>query len=344
MTSIFADAWKDTRQDARRGARRWLRRHPATNLLAWGAVTVSFTLPKKGLSAAHKAAYKKRVTVSGRAAPVTTATTTTTTVTATTSGGALNQTVTTTSTTTSGTGVIHMSNTSRLLGSGDLARAYSGIIDQIADWAPIQGRGALSTADACVDLKDAIGLVAAGIDDLCLTFKVGNIDERVGKRITQATNLLGSANGYMKRASDAMTEYHADQINQEASGVPMAGVPVVAGGRVGAPLETRVPASRAALLISAWLPEQGNVVNGVWTHLATNKFALTLWGRALEDLADRLGRYQVNRHVTDNLKNAAGELKGAGAELFGAQRAFMNLYQSQGNAEASGATVIPIGR
>ncbi|PRY53530.1 hypothetical protein [Glycomyces artemisiae] len=341
MTSIFADAWRDTRQDARRGARRWLRRHPATNLLAWGAVTVSFTLPKKGLGAAHRAAYKKRVTTTGKAAPVTATTTTTTTVTATTNGGAINQTTTTTSTTTTGTRVIHMSNTSRLLGSGDLARAYSGIIDQISAWAPTAGKSALSTADACVDLKDAIGLVAAGIDDLCLTFKVGNIDQRVRSRITEAVNLIVSANEHMKKAGDAMTRHHVDQINQEASGVPMAGMPVVAGGQY-PPLETRVPASRAALLISAWLPEQGNVVNGVWTHLATNKFALTLWGRALEDLAERLSRYQVNRQVCDHIKDAAGELKSAGVSLFGAQRAFLGLYQNQGNAEASGATVIPI--
>lgn len=339
MTSIFAEAWKDTRQDARRGARRWLRRHPTTNLFAWGAATVAYTLPKRAIVASHRAGYKPRVVTSGRR-PATAATTTTTTVTSTTTGGAINQTVTTT--TTSGTGVIHMSATSRLLGTSDLARAYSAIIDQTDNWAPIQGFAANSIVNACADLKDSAALIGDGLDDLNVTFKVGNIDDRVRNRIAGALNLVGSASTYMKKAGEVMNRIYVDQINQEASGVPMAGVPAIAGGQY-APLQTHVPATRAGLLISAWLPEQGNVINGVWTHLATNKFAMTLWGRTLEDFADRLGRYGVHQKVRQHIKDAAAELKAAGRDLFGAQRTFMSLYTAQGNAENVGATVTPIG-
>ncbi|WP_100448829.1 hypothetical protein [Glycomyces xiaoerkulensis] len=340
MTSIFAEAWQDTRRDARRGARRWLRRHPATNLFAWGAATVAYTLPKRAIVASHRAGYRKRVTTTGRppAATAATTTATTTTVTATSRSGISQKTVTTTT----GTGVIHMSATSRLLGTSDLARAYSAVIDQIGDWAPIQNFAANSIVGACTDLKASIEAVGSGFEDLSLTFQIGNIDDRVHERVTAAIGLLGSAGESIKRAAEAMGRIYTDQINQEASNVPMAGMPLVGGAH--APLETQVPATRAALLVSAWLPEQGNVVNGVWTHLATNKFAMTLWGRTLDDLADRLARYGVHQKVRRHLADAADDLKAAGNTLHGAQRAFMNLYRHQGAAESVAATVTPIDR
>lgn len=343
MTSIFADAWSDSKKDMRRGARRWLRRHPATNLFAWGAVTVTYTLPKKALVRSHKAAYKKRVTTTGH---VVTAgpqgSTTTTTVTSTSTGAAVTQTVTTT-TSTSGTGVIHMSATSRLLGTGDLARAYSSVIDLINAWGPRQGFAANSILNACADLQASLNLISTGLDDLNLTFQLGNIDKRVCDRVTSASNCIGNAGESMKKAHEAMGRIYADQIHQEASGVPMAGAGLVAGGQY-PPLETQIPAARAALLISAWLPEQGNVVNGVWTHLATNKYAMSLWGRTVADLSACLDRYRVHKAVREHIDNAADKIKAAGMALHGTQVAFMRLYQAQGNAEATGATVTPIGR
>jgi hypothetical protein len=342
MTSIFAEAWSDARKDMRRGARRWLRRHYVTNFAAWGATTVLYTLPKAAIVRSHRSSYKKRVTTTGH---VVTAgpqgSTTTTTVTSTSTSGAVTQTVTTTST--SGTGVIHMSATHRLLGTGDLARAYSTIIDLINAWGPRQGYAANSILNACADLEASLNLISTGLDDLNLTFQLGNIDKRVRDRVTSASNCIGNAGESMKRAREAMGRIYADQIHQEASGVPMAGAGLVAGGQY-PPLETQIPAARAALLISARLPEQGNVVNGVWTHLATNKYAMSLWGRTLTDLSACLERYRVHRGVREHIEDAANKIKAAGMALHGTQVAFMRLYQAQGNAEATGATVIPIGR
>ncbi|ONK09234.1 hypothetical protein STBA_71710 [Streptomyces sp. MP131-18] len=116
-------------------------------------------------------------------------------------------------------------------------------------------------------------------------------------------------------------------------------------GGASAPLETRAAAGRVGLNISSWFPELGDVVGGVQNHLAGNKFALTLWGRALEDLSGRLGRrYNVHREVCDELHRAADNLRAAATMLHGAQQVFMRLYSSQGEAEAAGATVIPINR
>lgn len=341
MTSIFAEAWSDTRRDVRRGARRWLRRHPTSNLLAWGATTVMWTLPKKGILSYHRKAYRPRVTVTGRSSVPTVTTTETTTVTTSTTGGSISsQTVTTT--TNGGGSVIHMSATSRLLGRGELGRNWASVIDQTEAWAPVQGLAATSIADACTDLKAAARQVEGGLEDLRTTFVLGNIDGRVSARIASAAGLVDSASTSLKKALEAMHRHHVDQINQEASGVPMAG-PALAGAH-SVPLETRTAAARVGLLISSWYPELGNVVGGVQAHLAVNKFAITLWGRGLEDLAGRLARYGVHREVCRSLSGAADDLRAAATALHGAQQAFSRLYSSQGEAEAAGATVIPINR
>lgn len=350
MTSIFAEAWSDSKKDMRRGARRWLRRHPASNLFAWGVTTVTYSLPKRVLTGAHRKAYRRRVTFSGKPA-VTTATTTatTTTVTSTTRSGAINQqqTTTTTSTsttaTTTGTEVIHMSMTSRLLGSGDLGRYYAAVIDQVSDWRPVQGYAANSILDACGDLHEAAGQIAAGLDNLNTTFLIGNIDKRVRDRINNAINALGTATGHLQAAANRMGTYHLDQINQEASGVAMVTFSSVRGSQ-NAPLQTRTAAGRAALCISGWIPEVGNVTNGVWSHLATNKIALTLWGKSLDEMSGRLKKLSLNARVGESLDNAAHFLRAAGRELHGAQQAFMTLYAAQNAAENNGATIIPIGR
>ncbi|WP_216356061.1 hypothetical protein, partial [Streptomyces sp. MP131-18] len=216
MTSIFAEAWSDTRKDVRRGARRWLRRHPTSNLFAWGATTVVWTLPKKGVLAYHRKAYKQRVTVTGRP-PVSTpsvTTTSTTTVTTVSGGGAVTggSTVTSTTTTTTGGGpVIHMSATARLLGRSELARQWASVIDQTEQWVPVQGMAATSIADACADLKAAVSYVEAGLEDLRLTFAMGNIDERVRTRLGAAAGLVDAASDSLKKAGEQMHRYHIDQ-------------------------------------------------------------------------------------------------------------------------------------
>jgi hypothetical protein len=350
MTSIFAEAWSDSKKDMRRGARRWLRHHPATNLVAWGFTAVTFTLPKRALTSAHRKAYRSRVTFTGRPAVSTTATTaTTTTVTSTTTSGAVGrqQTTTTTSTSTTATTtsseVIHMSTTSRLLGSGDLARLYATVIDQVSEWKPIQGFAANSIVDACADLKIGVGQIEAGLENLNMTLLVGNVDSRVRDRIATAIILLGNATGALQNAADKMNRFHIDQINQEASGVAMVTFDAVRGVQ-SAPLQTRTAAGRAALLISGWVPEVGNVTNGVWSHLATNKLALTLWGKSLDEMTGRLRKQGINYRVGDDLDTAAWHLRAAGQALHGAQQAFGTLYAAQAAAENNGATIIPIGR
>jgi hypothetical protein len=351
MTSIFAEAWSDSKKDMRRGARRWLRHHPATNLLAWGVTAVTFTLPKRALTNAHRKAYKQRVTFSGRpAVTTTTATATTTTVTSsTTKSGAIGkqQTTTTTSTSTTATTtsseVIHMSTTSRLLGSGDLARSYATVIDQVSEWKPIQGFAANSIVDACADLKIAAGQIGSGLENLNTTLLIGNVDKRVRERIAAAITMLGNATDALQNAADKMNAFHIDQINQEASGVAMVTFDAVRGVQA-APLQTRTAASRAALLISGWFPEAGDVTNGVWSHLATNKIALTLWGKSLDEMSGRLKKHGVHYQVGDHLDTAAWHLRFAGQALHGAQQAFMTLYASQNAAENNGATIIPIDR
>ncbi|WP_335992290.1 hypothetical protein [Glycomyces sp. MUSA5-2] len=340
MTSIFAEAWSDTRHDARRGARRWLRHHPASNLLAWLLALLLWFGPKAVIVSSHKASYRNRVTVSGKPAAVDTSTTTTTTVTSTTTGGAISQTTTTTTTTT-GNGVIHMSETSRVLGSGDLARNYAAIIDQLAVWAPVQACPANSIVDAFLDLEASVKAIADGLGDLNITFQLGNIDQRIRDRVTTVITTVQSTGSYLKAAHDTMNRLYVDQINQEASGVPMAGAPIRGGQHQ--PLETKPAAIRASLCISAWLPEKGDVVLSTWRHLGTNQYALSLWSRQLGELADRLGRYGVLPDVTRKVKAAAEDLKAASVGLFGTKRAFVELYTHQASAESVGATVIPIG-
>lgn len=337
MTSIFAEAWSDTRKDVRRGARRWLRRHPTSNLLAWGATTVTWTLPKKGLLAYHKKAYRPRVTVTGRRDASTVTTTETVTVTSTT-GNAIDR----RTTTTTGAEVIHMSTTSRLLGRGDLARTYATIIDQTEAWAPIQDYAANSIVEALTDLKASTGLIMNGIESLAITFTLGNIDRRVRSRMTDAIAVLGDVSTALQRAATQMHRIYTDQINQESSGVPMATAAVV-GGQHG-PLETRPAASRAGLLVSAWLPDPDHVITSVGKHLVTNKLALSLWGRSLDGLSGRLRRYGVHLQVRHQIDNAAEELRMAGALLHEAHQLVTSLYAAQADAESAGATVTPIHR
>src|SRR5690606_39245682 len=107
-------------------------------------------------------------------------------------GGAISsQSVTTT--TTGGGPVIHMSATARLLGRSELGRNWASIIDQTESWAPVQGLAATSIADACADLKAAARKVEAGLEDLRVTFALGNIDDRVRSRIASAAGLVDSA-------------------------------------------------------------------------------------------------------------------------------------------------------
>lgn len=365
--SIFSEAWSLTMKDAKRGATNWLRRHPTTNLLAWGGATLVWTLPKRGLSAYHRAHYRPRVTVSGsKRAPMTISSTETVSETvtvesevigpkgggkakpkakSTTSSKCTTTTTTTTTTaTTTATGVMHMPNTARVLGRTDLARSWAQVIDQVTIWGPVIDAEATSVVAACNDMNASAGHLAAAVDDLNTMFVLSNFDKRLLGKVRTAALCLMDASGNLASAGKEAARVHADQLSQEATGVPMARRPGAAliAGAGDVPLQTLRPARAVALHVGAFMPEFGEVIASTGAHLMVNKWALGLWGNALDELADRLGGCGVHRQVCAKLRGAADDLRSAGVSLHAAVQLLGRLYSAQAAAESSGATVTPI--
>lgn len=356
-----------TMRRTRRNAVLWLSRHPTTNLLAWGGTTLVWTLPKKGLTAYHQRAYKQRVTTSGRplAASVSAGSAASSSTEAVTvesevisssplSGGAQRKSKTTTTkaitkattkaTTTATGGVVHMPDTARVLGRGDLARAWAAIIDQVAAWGPVIDAEATSVAYAAEELELAAGDIAAAIDDIGAMLALGNFDRRVLAQVRTAAISLTDAAAHYRAARQEVNRRHVDQVEQESTGVPMARRPgsVLIAGRGVEQLSVKRSVRAITLHISGFLPEFGEVIASTGSHLMTNKWALALWGQATDELADQLGSCGVDRHVCAKIRAAADDLRGAGISLHAAVQLLGRLYASQAAAETAGATVTPI--
>lgn len=320
-----------------------------------------WTLPKKGLTAYHQRAYKQRVTTSGKplaaSVPVESADTEAVIVESEVisppplSGGAQRKSKTTakaitkaTTTTTATGGVVHMPDTARVLGRGDLARAWAAIIDQVAAWGPVIDTEATSVAYAAEELELAAGDIAAAIDDFGAMLALGNFDRRVLAQVRTAAISLTDAAAHYRAARQEVNRRHVDQVEQESTGVPMARRPgsVLIAGRGVEQLSVKRSVRAIVLHIGGFLPEFGEVIASTGSHLMTNKWALALWGQATDELADQLGSCGVDRHVCAKIRAAADDLRGAGISLHVAVQLLGRLYASQAAAETAGATVTPI--